>query len=97
LSSDELIRAGRFVFKNDRVQFIVARAFLRLLLVRYLHRLPGAIRFTYGEDGKPGLPVHTIHGPFGFNIAHAGDWIVCAGRDAKGLMQAKSGARRHFV
>ena len=78
LSSDELIRAGRFLFKKDRVQFIVARVFLRVLLGRYLRRLPGAIRFTYGENGKPGLPAHTIHGPFGFNIAHAGDWIVCA-------------------
>jgi 4'-phosphopantetheinyl transferase len=66
------------VFKKDRVKFIVARAFLRVLLGRYLHRLPGAIRFTYGENGKPGLPAHASDGPFGFNIAHAGDWIVCA-------------------
>jgi len=78
LSSDERIRAARFVFKKDRVQFIVARAFLRVLLGRYLHRLPEAIRFTYGENGKPGLPAHASDGPFGFNIAHAGDWIVCA-------------------
>lgn len=78
LSSDELIRAGRFVFKKDRVQFIVARAFLRILLGRYLQRPPGAIRFEYGENGKPSLPVHTVDEPFGFNIAHSGDWIVCA-------------------
>lgn len=77
LSSDELIRAGRFVFKKDRIQFVVARAFLRTVLGRYLRRSPRSIRFTYGRNGKPELSPSTRDSLLGFNLAHAGKWAVC--------------------
>ncbi len=78
LSPDELIRAGRYVFEPDRTRFVVGRSFLRLLLGRYVQRPPRSIRFTYRADGKPELAENPVDGPLGFNLAHAGEWAVCA-------------------
>lgn len=78
LSPDELIRAGRYVFEPDRTRFVIGRAFLRSILGRYLNRAPQSIRFTYRENGKPELALGPIDRPLGFNLAHAGEWAVCA-------------------
>lgn len=78
LSSDELIRAGGFVFKSDRARFIVARAFLRLLLGRYLQRPVHSVRFRYGASGKPDLVAGPLDQPVGFDLAQEGEWAICA-------------------
>lgn len=69
LSTNEKKRAGRFRFKQDRTNFIAARAILRLLLGKYLRKNPEKIVFEYGEFGKP-----TVSGQNGlqFNISHSG-------------------------
>lgn len=78
LSADELIRAGRFVFKTDRDRFVIARAFLRSVLGRYLVCAPERIKLAYGTNGKPALRISHLRQPIGFNLAHTADWAVCA-------------------
>lgn len=69
LSDDERARAGRFVFERDRNRFVVARGRLREILGRELSRAPGALRFTYSENGKPALD--DGFGDLRFNLSHS--------------------------
>ena len=76
LSPDERERAARFVFPRDRNHFAAGRAFLRLLLGQYLGIEPGALRFSYGPNGKPALA--DGRSDLRFNLAHSGALSVCA-------------------
>lgn len=55
-----------------RDRFTIARATLRLLIAGYLGIRPGAIEFTYGPRGKPGLARTDLT----FNLAHSEDLAV---------------------
>jgi 4'-phosphopantetheinyl transferase len=75
LSDDELVRANRFRFEEDRVRWTRARSWLRLLLSTYTACEPKDLCFTYGNYGKPALQAFTgIH----FNLSHSGDWAMLA-------------------
>jgi 4'-phosphopantetheinyl transferase len=83
LSTDEIRRAERFVFKRDYDRFIVARATLRYILATYLAISAADLRFGYTRYGKPYL----IHPPsqdqLTFNLAHSGElavFVVARGR-----------------
>jgi 4'-phosphopantetheinyl transferase len=76
LSEDERQRAARYVFPRDRDRFVVGRSFLRLLLGRYLACRPDALRFEYGDHGKPALADGDA--ALRFNLAHADGLAVCA-------------------
>lgn len=67
LSTDESRRASRFHLEAHRGHYIVARGVLRALLSRYLDRPPEALRFIYGEHGKPALDEGSLH----FNVSHS--------------------------
>ncbi len=56
------------VEERSRRRRVNARAFLRLLLGRYLQRDPRAIELTTGPDGKPALVGGSLH----FNLSHSG-------------------------
>ncbi len=71
LSDDERARADRFVFERDRRHFVVARAFLRLLLGRYLGADPSRIVLAYGPRGKPSLGGERADAALQFNVAHS--------------------------
>ncbi len=73
LSTDEISRADRFHFANDRKHFIVARALLRTLLAAYLGLAPRLLKLTYGEMGKPFLTAEeqSSERPISFNLAHS--------------------------
>lgn len=73
LSEEEQHRAEKFRFPSDRVNFILGKGILRILLGIYLGRDPGEILFEYGKYGKP-----TLANPSGlaFNISHSEDLIV---------------------
>ncbi len=75
LSEDEGARAARFLFERDRRRFVVARGWLRTILGGYLQTPPGAIRFAYGEFGKPVLP---DAGDLCFNLSHSDERVLCA-------------------
>ncbi len=66
LEADELQRASRFHFDKHRNSFVAARGFLRRVLSRYLDTNPAALRFSYGEYGKP-----TLDGTLHFNMSHS--------------------------
>lgn len=70
LSADELDRANRFHFAEDRTHFVVARGLLRNLLAAYLGISCVELRFSYGAKGKPFLLLDgqtQIH----FNLSHS--------------------------
>ncbi len=76
LSRDELARAERFRFAEDRRRFVVARAGLRYLLSFELEIPVAAITFRYSPRGKPLLDVSA--GPVYFNISYSGDRALFA-------------------
>ena len=55
LAPDERARAERFRFARDRRRYVVAHAYLRVLLARFLEREPSGVRFQRGTNGKPAL------------------------------------------
>ncbi|HLS47478.1 MAG TPA: hypothetical protein VK012_03105, partial [Gemmatimonadales bacterium] len=55
LAPDELARAYRLRFANDRRRFVVSRGVLRELLSRHTGLESAAIRLRYGPHGKPSL------------------------------------------
>lgn len=79
LDDDEIERADRFLYDDDRQDFIAARGALRILLARCLGRAPGDLRFAYGDHGKPEL---TDAPSLSFNLSHSGDWALIAMADA---------------
>jgi 4'-phosphopantetheinyl transferase len=70
LSDDERGRAGQFHFSRDATRFVVARASLRLALAECLDVEPAAIRFRYGDHGKPGLAPPFDRSGLQFNVSH---------------------------
>ena len=75
LSEEELARAERFVFPNDRSDFIVARGLLRELLGTYLRCLPEKLIFRTGQFGKLSL---IDHPEVRFNLSHSYGLVVYA-------------------
>jgi len=71
LYTDELKRAERFYFQNDRAHFIAARGVLRTILGRYLNRNPDELRFSYNHYGKPSLVTAGSEDKLCFNVSHS--------------------------
>jgi 4'-phosphopantetheinyl transferase len=71
LAPDESARAARFVFPNDRSNFIAARGILRELIGAYLQRPPASLEFEYGPQGKPGLHSSGAGAPIRFSLSHS--------------------------
>ncbi|MEO7971263.1 MAG: 4'-phosphopantetheinyl transferase superfamily protein [bacterium] len=70
LSADELDRANRFHFNEDRTHFVVARGLLRNLLAAYLGINCAELRFSYGAKGKPFLLLEG-QTQINFNVSHS--------------------------
>jgi len=72
LAPEEMARADRFLRREDRGRWIVARAVLRHVLSRCCGVHPVGITFRYGPEGKPALalPGGTPE-PITFNLAHS--------------------------
>ena len=68
---DELRRAERFRFPEDKNNFIIARGLLRTILGRYLNMKPGNIRFCCGPYGKPELAAADGMELLRFNVSHS--------------------------
>lgn len=81
LSDEELQRANRFHFEQDRKRFVVARGLLRMLLSDYCNSHPVEHYFNYNSYGKPALSGNPH---IRFNVSHAGDMVligICCGRE----------------
>jgi 4'-phosphopantetheinyl transferase len=77
LSSDETVRAGRFVRREDRARWVVARGILRHLLGRYCGVEPVDVAFEYGVAGKPAVAA-SAPASVAFNMAHSHDRALLA-------------------
>lgn len=71
LAPDEQSRAARFVFPDDRGNFIAARGILRELLGAYLQRPPASLEFEYGLRGKPALHRGDAGLSIRFSLSHS--------------------------
>ena len=78
LSTDEALRAERFVFEKDRNDYTVGRGLLRVILSCYLDIDPKEIVFTYNEYGKPYVPETCGSEELRFNVAHSGRKVIYA-------------------
>lgn len=74
LTVDELTRAERFHFSEDRKKFILARGMLRKILGKYLEAAPEEIVLGYGHYGRPELANCALH----FNVSHSHGFALFA-------------------
>ena len=78
LAPDEIARAARFYFEDDRRRFVSCRVALRILLGRYLETSPAAIRFHYGDHGRPEIAFPQDTRGLRFNVSDSGDLALIA-------------------
>lgn len=76
LSPDELQRAERFRFAQDRQRYVIGRYVLRKILARYLNCAAQVIAFAYNSAGKPSLAGSATE--FRFNVAHSQNVAIYA-------------------
>ncbi len=77
LSTDEAIRAARFVKEQDAMRYVAGRGRLRLILGEYLGIAPRRLTFAYNDFGKPYL-TSAGRGDLHFNLSHSADRAVLA-------------------
>jgi 4'-phosphopantetheinyl transferase len=77
LTAKEKERFNRFVFEQDRRQFLLTRALERDVLSRYLGVEPAELVLTRNEYGKPAL-AEPVNCPIAFNLSHTKGLSVCA-------------------
>ncbi len=97
LSPDELERAGRFRFDENRTEYVVARGTLRTLLAAYLSRSARDLTFVYSEYGRPSLTAESSAGMLNFNIAHSGNVALLAFAYGRRIGIDVERVRRNFV
>ena len=78
LTPNEIARADRFFFENDRIEYILARGLLRHIVSRYVGFAPDQLRFGYNSHGKPALEDEWRGDQLEFNLSHARGWVVYA-------------------
>jgi 4'-phosphopantetheinyl transferase len=78
LTPDEVARASRFHFQEDRRQYIRGRAMLRMLLSRYLETPPAEIRFQYENHGKPEIAAPQESRDLRFNFSDSSGLALIA-------------------
>ncbi|HNU06280.1 MAG TPA: 4'-phosphopantetheinyl transferase superfamily protein [Pyrinomonadaceae bacterium] len=76
LAEDERERSARFVFDEDRNRFIYCRWALRSILSKYMGAVPGKLRFSVNEFGKPFLNGNA--NGLEFSLSHSRDAALIA-------------------
>jgi 4'-phosphopantetheinyl transferase len=75
LSSDELIRAGKFYFERDKNWFILSRGLLRIFVNIYSSIPAKEIKFIFNEFGKPSISVANNITQLHFNLSHSKNFM----------------------
>jgi 4'-phosphopantetheinyl transferase len=75
LDNSERDRAARFKVEEPRRQYVISRAFLRVVLGRYLQMDPDRVRFRVAKFGKPELETGS---DLYFNLSHTDGAAVIA-------------------
>jgi phosphopantetheinyl transferase len=78
LTSDERLRATRFLHTSDRDAYVAARCAVRLLASRQLQRDPREIIIGIDALGKPFVDQHSYMAHFSFSISHSRGRVVLA-------------------
>ena len=78
LSANERARADALFFAEKRVQSIVSRGLLRLVLGRTLDVNPADLKFVYGQAGKPAIEPTLNPACIQFNVSHSGGYWLGA-------------------
>ena len=78
LADAESARAHLFRFERDRDWFVIRRAFLRLILGRYLDADARRLEFDYSEMQKPSLAEPSGGGDIKFNQSESGGLALYA-------------------
>jgi 4'-phosphopantetheinyl transferase len=78
LSREELRRGGRLLDQRRRDLFFASRGMLREMLGERIGEEPGAVALCEGEHGKPRLAGRAGDDRIGFNLSHAGDYLLFA-------------------
>lgn len=78
LSDDEVNRAAKYCFEQDRKRFIIRRGLLRCILSRYLGQSPDALAFQYNNHGKPALASIFRQPSICFNLSHSEELTLYA-------------------
>src|SRR5580658_9057041 len=78
LSPDEHTRASRYHFARDRQRFVAARAWLRMILSRYLATDASSLKFSYSKKEKPSLSPAYADSGITFNVSHSGGIALLA-------------------
>lgn len=84
LSSDEIERAARFRFPDDRVTYTGSHVLLRLSLSRVAPLAPVDWRFSTNRYGRPEIANEGFAGRLRFNLSHTKGLAACvttAGED----------------
>lgn len=98
-STDELERADRFIFPQDRRAYLAAHGMLRYALTQAEPAVtPGRWNFMVSEHGRPEL-VHDIASNLRFNLSHCAtrvNCIICPELDC-GIDVEPAGRRERLV
>lgn len=77
LSEDEIVTMGKFVLSNDRLEYLVTRAALRVVLSEYnVHINPKKWFFKTNKYNKPYVANAGLDRPIYFNLSHSKNLIV---------------------
>lgn len=76
MTYDEVTRANKFVFKSDKISFIISRCLLRVLIARLAKLTPYQVKLKYNSYGKPYLddPGSKLK----FNLSHSNEFCIVA-------------------
>ena len=78
LAPDEIARASRFYFEDDRRRFVKCRVALRIFLGGYVEIQPAEIRFQCENNGKPEIALpHDARG-LSFSVSNSGGLALIA-------------------
>jgi 4'-phosphopantetheinyl transferase len=74
LNADELSRAERFHYDDDRMTYVTSHALLRLVIFKQLNIRTSDLSYLFSENGKPFLEGN----PVWFNLTHTRDAFAFA-------------------
>jgi len=78
LSRDERKRADFYRIPLERRRYMMGRAVLRIVLGRYVERLPDDLKFEYGLHGKPKLSHLYNRDHLEFNVSRSAGQVLYA-------------------
>ena len=107
LDEDERRRRALFLNEKAKFEYLLAHAFVRTTLARYLDASPKSLRFQKNRYGRPELVAANHQPSLRFNLSHCDGLTACAlawrreiGIDVENASQApiaEEVARSHFA